>query len=763
MASNGENEAVRTSSSQDKPTSIRSPDPDPVVQRQSNESDAQLLSTCITNSLNNPRKRPSASNNSSQVDIAHHGPSLSEVSNGADPHPQKRTRRSDWSIEVTQEPSARSAITRRSNRAPSSPSQRLNQAIKPRPSRFLEGSMNDRTSAKPPSIYTRDGTATGRRHNPASSRGLDSYDTIDMDDDKTHYDAAIESAKPSGMYRFGKALVTAFNPANVWQGINGIWRDKEQPTPAEKSILQARKAKAEKAYAELKRNGLQGTEPFSTRAPDNNQSHVTGRSSQKDSLDSNSYAMVVRPHTPTVFKHGRPTAASSEDLLIPPLTTEPRPPPPSPINWGKTGRKTSIDLRRPSFQSLKKVKSQIQLPSTKRKLTEAFLSPGSDHVPIQNNPQGLKRQPSKKDIAKQRKLSKQVSDLEDKLEAARRELQLCTNGIPDVPKIVGIGRRSVEPRTLPSLPSESNLESTYSSAQDESDPDWQPSSSRKKRAKSSTPRKPASKASAVKTPNTAEGRKLAGQDLVLISSDRKRKSSGGRTSNSDYKPGQKTDHESDCDVSVSTKKVPRTRKSQQLDEGPAFRAREAKDWSRPGAETVPPVLKLTAPFDPTKVDQKKLLAMRSVPKDDLPFGSHLDDIVNLQKEFPHCSQKQLDVYLSSLSKEHSVTEQSGDIDGKPSSVSPTKESSSNGGPVNPRQVCKNSSPNKKMARELSTIEEAIITMDPSKDKTIPPMPKPLFPKVQGAYGSGGPKGKGTTDKPLPVIQKENYEWPEDVF
>lgn len=622
--------------------------------------------------------------------------------------------------------------------------------------------MNDRVSAKPPSIYTQEEAAMEHYHQ-TSSRGLNSHVSSELDGDKAYYDAGIESTKPSGMYRFGKALASAFNPVNVWQGINGIWRDKEQHTPSEKGLLEARKARAEKAYAEMKRNGFQGTQPFSTRTANINQSQMNSRRGQSDSVDSSlrsSDVTVGHPCALALIEHGRPTPAGSEDLLIPSTVTESRPPPPSPVTQGKNGRKTSIDLRRPSFQSLKKVRSQIQLPSTKRKLTEAALFPHSDAVSTQTSAQGLKREPSKKDITKQRKLSKQVSDLESKLEATRRELQLCTGEIPKVPEIPRPGRSVFQPGALPFLPSESDMKPITSSAQDKSNLDWQPTSRCKQ---SSTPRKRASNMTTVKTPMTAEQRKAAGQDSEITSSGKRRKSSSSRTADHSYLPRRNTDNGSDSDVSVSAKKVPRARKSHKFD------APHGKEATPQGPShsvskkpvSVPPVLKVAAPFDPTKVDKHKLLAMRSVPKDDLPFGSHLDDIVNLQKEFPHCSQKQLDEYLSSLPKDPKAKEQPGDVDAqnpttslsqKSGAASSAKASKSSDVSANPRQACGDSSPKRKMARELSTIDEAI-TVDPSKDSSIPPVPTTFIMKTHGKHA----------DKPLPKIQKENYEWPEDVF
>ncbi|KAL8905654.1 MAG: hypothetical protein Q9207_002500 [Kuettlingeria erythrocarpa] len=756
-------------------------------QRRSGEFDAQLLTTCLSKSFSNPKKRPSGSNLSQHLDPALNGPSLSEVSNGAEPHPQKRVRGTEWPLKPSDELNARTTTPRRSHKSSQSPGQRHNLAIKPRPSKFLEGSMNDRTSAKPPSIYIQEEDAMERYHRPASTPDLGLGGSTELEDEKNYCDAGIETSKPSGMYRFGKALANAFNPVNVWQGINGIWKDKEQQTPPEKSLLQARKARAEKAYAALKQNGFKGTQPFSTRTAKNGYTHLTNGSGQSDTTDASirpSIEHINRPRTPAIFKHGRPTPASSGEFLIPPFTTEPRPPPPSPVSQEKHGRKTSVELRRPSFQSIKKVKSSIQLPSTKRRLPEALLPPSEEAVHKQDNAQQLRRQPSRKDIAKQRKLSKQVSDLEGKLAAARRELQLCSNEIPEVPKIPASGRKPFRPGALPSVLSESNMKSAESTTHDDSDSDWQPSPARKRRVQSSNQKQPASKPLALDDTTTAKQRRPNPRSPGLTGSGRKRKSSGDGTSDTGYQPAGQTSRESDSDVSSSAKRTPRARKSQKLDGSPASQSKQAVP--RQSRASVPkgvldlssnkqvplasPLLTFAEPLDPTKVDRKRLLAMRSVPKDHLPFGSHLDDIINLQKEFPHCSQKEIDKYLASLW--HDPTLKAGlgfegghkpvePLHAQTNSSSPTKSSKGDDLLSDIRQACKDESPSKKLGRDLSTIDEAV-TANPSKDKSIPPMPTAFIKKTQKSYQSEDPKAKHS-NKPLPNIQKENYDWPEDVF
>ncbi|KAL8943465.1 MAG: hypothetical protein Q9211_000962 [Gyalolechia sp. 1 TL-2023] len=740
----------------------------------------QLLTTCLSKSWSNPNKRPSVSNASDDFDSARHGLFLSEIGNTTD-QSHKKSRAADWPLATTKASNARSVTPRRAHNESLSPGQRHNLLVRSRPSKFLEGSMNDRVSAKPPSIYTRDEGAMEQYHNQNFARGLGSCDS-NNGEDKNYFDACIENSKPSGMYRFGRALASAFNPVSVWQGINGIWKDKDQHSHPDTKLLQRPKVKAEKTYAEMKQYGFKGTRSSLTQTASVDQSHVTSRNSQSGSLDSSlcsSDAVVDQTLPSTTFKRGRPTPRESEDLLIPPTSMDVSQVT-TPGTYGEDGHRASLSIRRPSFQSLKKVKSHLQLPSAKRKATDAaFLSPSPDTISNQNHAQALRRQPSKKDVAKRQKLSKQVSNLEGKLQAARRELELCNAETSDVPKISNSARKAFVPGALSSLHSESNITSMNLIARDDSCPGRQAQSPRKVSTQNPTPKKLAIKGPTVTNPKLAAKPRLNGSETF----GRKRKSSNDRGSDSSYKPELDKDHGSDSDLSLSAKKIPRARKSQKLDESlgkpsieattkqsPATGSRSPRRSISKDQSSVPPVPSLVLPFNLAGIDKSKLLAMRSIRKDDLPFGSHLDDIVNLQKEFPHCSQKQLEEYLISLSKGHEGDGKIKNLENQqPNALShtcstpasPTKPSAFPDVSVRSRPAFKNPSPNKKMGRELSTINEAI-TVDPSKDKSVPPMPNSFKLKTRSAETDGIPKGE-YIGKPLPKIQKEDYTWPEDVF
>lgn len=110
-----------------------------------------------------------------------------------------------------------------------------------------------------------------------------------------------------------------------------------------------------------------------------------------------------------------------------------------------SGRRSSLNLRTPSFQTLKKATSHIQLPSVKRNSTASEIGDGSQQV---------KKQPSKKDLAKHQKLVKRVSNLESQLEAARHELEQSLASTPATKPVGRPARKAFQPGALPSLPSE---------------------------------------------------------------------------------------------------------------------------------------------------------------------------------------------------------------------------------------------------------------------------------------------------------------------
>ena len=310
--------------------------------------------------------------------------------------------------------------------------------------------MNDKTSKRPPSLYTQEEEAMERY---AKSQGHDN-DDLDM-----NYDAGIETEKPNGMFRFGKAIANAFKPFAAWPG---IWKDKEKEKAVspEKNVMQERQAKAVEAYAELKKSGFKGTQTHFTRQHldipqiKEEEEEILKAPPFRDS------GIDMDDHRPSYEPNPNDQLISfTEALLAPPPLPKQRST--SPISHVGSTRKSSLGIRKPSLQGLKKVASQIHLSPLKQQ-SEVLAVPATEVKPkaesLSMGDSTLQRQPSRKDLVKQSRLSKKVSDLENKLETARRELNISISTAPPVPDFpTHIGRRTFKPGTLPSLPSERNM------------------------------------------------------------------------------------------------------------------------------------------------------------------------------------------------------------------------------------------------------------------------------------------------------------------
>ncbi|KAK2809971.1 hypothetical protein FQN50_003385 [Emmonsiellopsis sp. PD_5] len=295
-----------------------------------------------------------------------------------------------------------------------------------RRSRFLEGSMNDRVSQKPPSIYIGDDvedaldryvtgdegesgdnrggsvstTGTGSRYGHAHSGSIaNSMSSVATD---------TPSAK-SGLVRFGQAIVSAFNPFGVWSNVSDIWNGPQDGTKASTAtvsstdILDERRAQAEKAYAELKASGYKGTAKTVSANPSGGGGVTPSGKEKKVKTIKKQQSMMTTPH-----KHNRSISStfSKENLFTP--------------------SKSAI---RASFQDLRKAASYINIstPSlvSKRGGQESVdddRDAGAGAVAGDADSSILCKQASRKELVKQKKLRKKVSNLESRLEKARKEL-----------------------------------------------------------------------------------------------------------------------------------------------------------------------------------------------------------------------------------------------------------------------------------------------------------------------------------------------------
>ncbi|KAJ5794002.1 hypothetical protein N7457_000601 [Penicillium paradoxum] len=271
-----------------------------------------------------------------------------------------------------------------------------------RTSRFVEATMSDSVSEKPPSIYFRE-QENKQLGNPNRS---------------------------SGIFRFGKAIASAFNPFGGW-GRNEGSPDK---SPQKDVIHQA-----EQAYAELKKAGYKGTNKgYYT------QTHGVNAVAADQTWQSLQHKM---DHTSPI-KFSCRNSVDRDDQVLP-------------------ARSVSSASKRSSLQDLRLPKSLFHKSHGSPSGSTAVCY---DALPDGFEPSGIRKQPSRRELSRQTKLLKKVSNLEDKLQRARRELRELTGNEERTPaptpqpKILNTEidpasfPRKFVPGALPTLPSERLLD-----------------------------------------------------------------------------------------------------------------------------------------------------------------------------------------------------------------------------------------------------------------------------------------------------------------
>ncbi|OOQ82672.1 hypothetical protein PEBR_37848 [Penicillium brasilianum] len=276
-----------------------------------------------------------------------------------------------------------------------------------RRSRFVEATMSDSISEKPPSIFMHDGKPVGPRQ------------------------------RQSGIFRFGKAIASAFNPFGGW-GKSAA--ESANPQPPKDALSQA-----EEAYAELKKAGYKGTNKGSYLQ---SQENANSRCAVDPThADQTWQAIQAKIHYDT----GVAGADSSGDRVEIPTPS----------------RSASKSSKRSSFQDLR----SLGLPFIRhhdQPSTTSIYQERTSEESIENT--GLRKQKSRKELSRQTKLLKKVSNLEDKLERARRELRQLSGNEERLPSTTpdrksmsidmdpGSYPRKFVPGALPTLPSERLLD-----------------------------------------------------------------------------------------------------------------------------------------------------------------------------------------------------------------------------------------------------------------------------------------------------------------
>ncbi|KAE9983013.1 hypothetical protein EG328_010398 [Venturia inaequalis] len=372
----------------------------------------------------------------------------------------KRHRSDNWPLSEDESTPRKSRSSRKTNTPGKNGSASRRDVSTPgRSSRFLEASMRDKPSNKPPSAFTRHFNA--HVDDVSVDQLMDDYHDTEKplperppprrfdtrsptkSPQRTHHHTSgsnepeQEAATPkgSGFFRFGKSMASAFNPVSIWKKVATTFQDTKEEMIQEKmqeNVQENMRAKmderygdsrekAAQAYAALKaagKLGAQGSTPISRHV----RVYAPGYSSEVDPPEQRDSGISMDDES-----------RSSTDTGKLALATD-------------SARKASWQSRTPSFQNLKKIASMTNLHKRSTSGTRS-ISPDKEHNEGFGN---LPRSSSKLELKKQHKLSKRVSDLEIKLNAARRELDSAL-AVP-----IGSTRsRSVTPiHPLPQVPNE---------------------------------------------------------------------------------------------------------------------------------------------------------------------------------------------------------------------------------------------------------------------------------------------------------------------
>ncbi|KAL2054398.1 hypothetical protein ABVK25_005146 [Lepraria finkii] len=186
---------------------------------------------------------------------------------------------------------------------------------------------------------------------------------------------------------------------------------------------------------------------------------------------------------------------------------------------------------------------------------------------------------------------------------------------------------------------------------------------------------------------------------------------------------------------------------------------------------IPPLPAKPKAFDTIEVDQAKIIAMRSGRNSKAAFASIPEDIHNLWKACPGAAEDQLSEYVRSQPGFNKIIDPTSVLHplgstssflGPPVSTPPmrtrSKRSSKRGISPPPPSIASAKKPrteNDAKRTAMEGVESPVL--GESKDQPL----NSKAPKKK--YGQSIEASKCYKDKPLPDIQKEDYDWPEDVF
>lgn len=697
--------------------------------------------------------------------------------------------------------------------------------------------MNDRVSDMPPGAYIGEEDAMEEYVAMSSTEQSIHNKKVILDGVEAELDAGVESSKISGMSRFGRALANALvKPVTAWQKFGGAREAKEQTANAEKNGMQARQLKAEKEYAELKRNGVVGTKApsdvsTSLSVPTMKYEQIADESrpvphrdsgidvdgycsSSDQKRDSKGSLIDGGPMPPRTVRDNVRTVSSVSQIGSESSTGSSSKasslgfkPPPIPdtdrfavaTSRETSPRKSSLHFRKPSLQTIKKVKSHIQLPTNKQ-YTEAAVSRSLDFdapKPAYEGERSPRKQPSKRDIAKQQRLSKKVSDLEVQLEIARRNLKLSIHkdfvDSDESPRKGGSTvyaqnvQKPLYPDALPSLPSERLLNEHISDGASQTKRGPGPNTRR-----GLSGRKPNDSLHSENfTFPSNSATRLKNEIPTSVPKgprSRKRKSDEG-LEDASHGTVEDKDHSIKNDAAKkprlrrSTRNIKGEEVSDQTEIEPVVHRKvkpvppTPRNSPSKKEETLPPLPPAAKILDPTSIDQARILSMRSTKFSQVPFGKHIEDISNLRKEFPTVSESQWSEYLGNLPTDNKTTDHTSMTHhnepvmavlgrSRSRSVSPVKapkmpehESLSTG------QI----SPSRRILAPIKDDEVLDTSTEEVQSATDVEMASGRASNlrssllVQALETTRSMNDTALNDKALPSTQKEDYVWPEDVF
>ncbi|KUJ09178.1 uncharacterized protein LY89DRAFT_788564 [Mollisia scopiformis] len=326
-------------------------------------------------------------------------------------HSDKRHRNTDWPLPSSPNSPASARPPLRTRNAPNSPSNRRRAVSQQRPSKFVEGSMNDRISAIPPTPYLDPDDELLSEYDPIEpSRGRKLARPRKFT--KRNASAAgtdhSETSRHS-IFRFGKSIAASFNPSN-WK----IWNKGQQQhagdeESAQMRVLRERQSKAERIYRELKESGQFRDSAVVFPGSASREQQKPGSAKHDSGVEFGDTEEASKRNTGMSIEEKR----KGRIFLEAPKLSES-------VYGGSPVSHMSGSQAHSNHSSPNKSSFHFKKPSLSN-LKKTFASNSTTNL-SEPGPHQARRIPSRKDLQKQQKLVKRVSDLEGKLNAARKQL-----------------------------------------------------------------------------------------------------------------------------------------------------------------------------------------------------------------------------------------------------------------------------------------------------------------------------------------------------